>query len=119
MLDEVDRLNWRERRILTLRPGMTDWASLWNDSQDKVLAGAPDPNDAYLRVIRPHKLQLQLDYVDSRTFWGDLRILATAVTRRYYKSYRPAAIREYPTYSKLRADVARLVATEQIYRRAA
>lgn len=119
VVDKVEAYNWHERRILTLRPGITDWASIWNSDEGGVLAGAPDADDAYERVIRPGKIQLQLYYLKTRTFWADLKIIAATMIRIFYKDWTPAEIREYPTFSELRADVARLIATEQIYRRAA
>lgn len=119
VVHKVDAYSWQERRILALRPGITDWASIWNSDEGGVLAGAPDADNAYERVIRPGKLQLQLYYLETRTFWGDLKIIAATVIRIFYKSWTPTEIRDYPTFAELRADVARLVATEQIYRRAA
>src|SRR5262245_27286832 len=49
-----------EKAILTVRPGITDWASLWNPDEGSVLAGSPDPEKAYLEKVRPGKLRLQL-----------------------------------------------------------
>ena len=119
VVDKVDAYNWHEKRVLALRPGITDWASIWNSDEGGVLAGAPDADDAYERVIRPGKLKLQLYYLETRTFWVDLKIIAATVIRIFRKHYTPREIRDYPTFAELRADVARLVATEQIYRRAA
>jgi lipopolysaccharide/colanic/teichoic acid biosynthesis glycosyltransferase len=119
VVDKVEAYSWRERRILALRPGITDWASIWNSDEGGVLAGAPDADDAYERVIRPGKLKLQLYYLESRSFLADLKIIAATLVRIVYKHWTPAELRGYPTFAELRGDVARLVATEQIYRRAA
>jgi lipopolysaccharide/colanic/teichoic acid biosynthesis glycosyltransferase len=64
-----------EKAILTVRPGITDWASIWNSDEGAVLAASPDPDKAYLELIRPEKIRLQLKYVHSRSFATDLRIL--------------------------------------------
>jgi lipopolysaccharide/colanic/teichoic acid biosynthesis glycosyltransferase len=64
-----------EEQILSVRPGMTDWASLWNSDEGAVLAGAEDPEKMYMELIRPEKLRLQLKYVRERSFWVDLSIL--------------------------------------------
>lgn len=118
-VDKVEKYNWRERQILALRPGMTDWASLWNSNEGGVLAGAPDPDDAYEKVIRPGKLKLQLYYLENHSFTADLKVIAATLIRIFKQGYTPAEIKSYPTFRQLRASVARLVATEQIYRRAA
>ena len=64
-----------ERMILSVPPGLTDWATLWNWDEGAVLAGVADPEEMYLRAIRPEKIRLQLEYVKRRTFWVDLTIL--------------------------------------------
>ena len=82
----VDLYTEEEKAILTVRPGITDWASLWNPDEGAVLAGAADPERAYLELIRPQKLKWQLAYVRERSFLVDLSILArtfwTVVSRR-------------------------------------
>jgi lipopolysaccharide/colanic/teichoic acid biosynthesis glycosyltransferase len=64
-----------ERAILSVRPGITDWASIWDRDEDRALAGSPDPERAYLEMIRPGKIHLQLEYVRRRSFFTDLAIL--------------------------------------------
>jgi lipopolysaccharide/colanic/teichoic acid biosynthesis glycosyltransferase len=64
-----------EKVILTVRPGITDWASIWNHDEGALLAGAADPERAYLDKIRPEKIRLQLKYVGEHSFWVDLEIL--------------------------------------------
>ncbi len=74
----------QEKAILTVRPGITDWASIWNADEGAILAGAADPERAYMELIRPTKLKLQLRYVRERSLLTDLRILfltAVAVFR--------------------------------------
>ena len=64
-----------EKAILGVLPGITDWASLWNPDEGSILAGAADPDRAYLELIRPTKLQLQLRYAREHSFLGDLQII--------------------------------------------
>ena len=117
--EAVEHYSWRERRVLLVRPGLTDWASMWNDQQPRVLAGAPDPHEAYQRVIHPDKIRLQTYYVENRTLWMDCRIVMCRLWKLVNRRFAPRELAEYPTSTQLRARVARLVATEQIYRRAA
>ena len=65
-----------EQEILGVRPGLTDWATLWNVDEGAVLAGHPDPERAYLELIRPQKIRFQLEYVRHRSLAVDLKILA-------------------------------------------
>lgn len=64
-----------QRAILSVRPGITDWASIWNRDEAQALAGSPDPERTYREVIRPEKIRLQLEYVRRRSFVTDLAIL--------------------------------------------
>jgi len=67
------------RKVLSVRPGITDWASLKFRGESEMLAGAPDPERVYVEQILPIKQAYYLEYVDKRSFFGDLRIiLATA-----------------------------------------
>ncbi|MCG6537281.1 MAG: sugar transferase, partial [Syntrophales bacterium LBB04] len=71
----TDMYTAEEKVILTVRPGITDWASIWNSDEGAILAGSIDPDKAYLELIRPTKLKLQLRYVRERSFWVDLKII--------------------------------------------
>lgn len=64
-----------EKALLTIRPGITDWASLWNPDEGALLKGSADPDKDYLEKIRPEKIRLQLKYVRERSFWVDLKII--------------------------------------------
>jgi lipopolysaccharide/colanic/teichoic acid biosynthesis glycosyltransferase len=71
----VDMYTEEEEAILSVRPGITDWASLWNPDEGKVLAGSSDPEKIYMEKIRPTKIMLQMKYVRERSFWTDLVII--------------------------------------------
>lgn len=71
----TDLFTEEEKKILSVRPGITDWASIWNADEGAVLAGAVDPEKAYMELIRPKKLQLQMAYVRRHSFWIDLKIV--------------------------------------------
>ena len=75
-----------ERRIFSLRPGITDVASIVFSDEGEILAGAGDPDLLYNQIIRPWKSRLALLYGEQRSGWYDLRILgltlAGLVSRR-------------------------------------
>ncbi len=70
----VDMFTTEEQAILHVRPGITDWASLWNIDEGALLAGSPDPEQTYLEKVRPRKLQLQLAYTHHYSLQADARI---------------------------------------------
>jgi len=71
----VDMFTEEEKAILNVRPGITDWASLWNPDEGAILKGSKDPEKAYMEKIRPEKLKMQLKYVRERSLWIDLKII--------------------------------------------
>jgi len=71
----VELFTPEERAILSVRPGITDWASIWDCNEAQVLAGSCNPEQIYLERIRPEKIRLQLEYVRRRSFVIDLAIL--------------------------------------------
>ena len=75
----VDMFTEEERAILSVRPGITDWASIWNPDEGGILAGSLDPEKIYMEKIRPEKIRLQLKYVRERSFWNDLKIIAQTI----------------------------------------
>ena len=78
----VDMMSEQERSaILSVRPGMTDWASLWNFHEGEVLRGSADPEKAYQEKIRPEKIRLQMKYVRERNFLVDLKIIGQTILK--------------------------------------
>lgn len=71
----VDMYTDEETKILDLKPGITDYASMANIAQFETFTKAVDPDEAYLKYIRPLKLKLQLFYRENHSFWGDIRII--------------------------------------------
>jgi lipopolysaccharide/colanic/teichoic acid biosynthesis glycosyltransferase len=88
----VDMYTQAEKAILSVRPGITDWASLWNADEGAVLAGAEDPEKAYLEKIRPQKLKWQLEYVRRQSFLVDLSIIAQTIWAIVSRRTPPALV---------------------------
>jgi lipopolysaccharide/colanic/teichoic acid biosynthesis glycosyltransferase len=82
--------------ILSVRPGITDWASIWNADEGAVLAGAKEPDRAFEVLIQPTKLNLQLHYVRTRTFWTDMKILFYTARRLLDSEFYPRELADIP-----------------------
>lgn len=61
--------------ILTVRPGITDPASVRFRNEQEELAAVPDPERHYIEVILPEKARMYADYVRNRSLLGDLKVL--------------------------------------------
>ncbi len=66
-------------KVLSVRPGITDIASIEYRDESSVLARAADPEQAYIHEVLPHKLALAAQYVDEASLWLDVRLIARTV----------------------------------------
>lgn len=66
--------------VLSVAPGITDWASILYREESAILGRAADPERAYLETILPAKLEYYVRYVRERNFWSDLRIIFSTLS---------------------------------------
>ncbi len=66
-------------QILSVRPGITDNATIAFRDEERILAEADDVERTYVEVIMPIKQGYYLDYVKHHSVWGDMQILARTV----------------------------------------
>jgi lipopolysaccharide/colanic/teichoic acid biosynthesis glycosyltransferase len=71
----VERYSQDEKALLSVRPGITDYASLRFREEGEILRGSSDPDKDYFEKIHPEKMRLGLEYIRKRTFWLDFQIL--------------------------------------------
>jgi lipopolysaccharide/colanic/teichoic acid biosynthesis glycosyltransferase len=62
-------------KVLSVRPGITDLASIEYRDESTLLARAADPEREYREVVLPAKLRLAIDYVEHATLMTDLRVI--------------------------------------------
>jgi len=73
---EVETYDEETKRIIfSVKPGLTDLATLENIHEGEILRGAQDPHRAYRELIKPRKLELAREYVKNRSFWLDIKII--------------------------------------------
>ena len=72
---EVEQYDANARRLLTVRPGITDYSSIKFRNEGEIVSGYPDPHKAYKELIQPGKIRLGLHYVDTHNLWIDLRLI--------------------------------------------
>lgn len=65
--------------VLSVRPGITDRASIEYKDENEVLGRAADPHHAYVNEVLPIKLAYYQDYVRNRSFWGDVAIIFATI----------------------------------------
>ena len=80
ILNDVSSLyTSEEKRMLSVRPGITDLASIVFSDEGDVLCGSPNPDLLYNQIIRPWKSRLALLYIDKRGFLADIGLILLTV----------------------------------------
>lgn len=80
-----------QRRVLEVRPGITDPASIAYRDESAVLAAAADPERAYLADVMPRKLAINLAYQARRTLASDVGVIFATLARIVRRGERPTA----------------------------
>ena len=71
----VDYWTKEQLRVLDVRPGITDPASIKFRNENELLEKAEDPEKYYIEVIMQEKLRLYLEYVEKHNFWFDIKLI--------------------------------------------
>jgi len=82
----VEMFKDRYRKVLTVRPGITDLASIHFRNEEEILASSTEPLKEYAERILPAKLDLAEQYIRTRTIFRDVSILfhtAAAIMRNH------------------------------------
>lgn len=75
----VDHYTPEQRRVLSVRPGITDPGTLYFNDEAGLLTDEDQSEDGDIQQILPEKLRLNLEYIDKRSFLFDLRIIVLTI----------------------------------------
>lgn len=81
VLEYVQLYNEEQRKVLSVKPGITDYASLAYFDENELLAQSSNPRQTYIDEVMPAKLKLNLEYIENRSFGEDLRIVFRTIGR--------------------------------------
>lgn len=81
----VDLYNDEQKKILLVKPGITDYASLEYFSENELLGKSQNPEETYINEIMPAKLELNKRYVSKAGLMTDLRIIGKTLKRILFK----------------------------------
>lgn len=77
----VDLYTAEQRKVLNVRPGITDLASLEYFEESELLAKSSDPEKTYIEEIMPAKLKLNLQYIDKANLGTDIGMIFKTIGR--------------------------------------
>ena len=70
-----------KKTVLSVKPGITDYATLFYNDEQGVLAKAKDAERSYLEDVMPHKLRMYRQYVEDQNLWLDIRIILATLLK--------------------------------------
>ena len=69
------------KQVLSLKPGITDWASIKYRNEENILSQSANPESVYEKEILPDKLSMALEYMGNVSFINDVKILVMTVVK--------------------------------------
>ena len=65
----------KQRKVLEVRPGITDYASIEYRDENSILGKVDNPEEYYVNVIMPHKIDLNMKYIENNNVLIDIGII--------------------------------------------
>ena len=72
---ETDLYTTVEKKLLTVKPGITDFSSIVFSDEGEILKDSIDPDITYHQLIRPYKSYLGIFYIENRNYFIDLQLI--------------------------------------------
>ncbi len=73
--------NSEQLKVLSVKPGITDYASIVYFDENQLLGESDDPEKTYIEVIMPNKLKLNLKYIEDKSLYVDLKIIFSTLIK--------------------------------------
>lgn len=67
--------NEEQLKVLSVKPGITDYASIEYSNENELLGSVPNPEEVYIKEVMPAKLALNLKYIKEQGLFTDLKII--------------------------------------------
>jgi FlaA1/EpsC-like NDP-sugar epimerase/lipopolysaccharide/colanic/teichoic acid biosynthesis glycosyltransferase len=80
----VDKFKKEYKEILKVRPGITDYASLYFSDEESILKGRENPEEYYLQVLLPEKIRLAREYIRDASIYNDMKLIFLTVFKVFY-----------------------------------
>ncbi len=75
----VDLYNEEQKKVLMVKPGITDNASIEFSNENEILGKYADAEKAYIEIVMPAKLNLNLNYINQQNFINDMKIILKTI----------------------------------------
>jgi lipopolysaccharide/colanic/teichoic acid biosynthesis glycosyltransferase len=84
----VSKYSGEQLKVLNVRPGLTDYASIEYSNENEILGNSANPEETYLNIIMPAKLAISLKYIENSNLTTDMRIIFKTIGKILKPRYR-------------------------------
>ena len=77
----VDMYSKEQLKVLSVRPGLSDFASIEYINENELLGKSKNPEKTYIQEIMPAKLQLNLKYIEQKSFSTDIKLIFKTIRK--------------------------------------
>lgn len=77
----VDMYTDEQRKVLGVRPGITDYASIEYMDENNILAQAPNPDKAYIEQVLPDKINYNMKYIKNKSIKEYFKIIVLTIVK--------------------------------------
>lgn len=68
-----------QKKVLEVKPGITDLASIQYRNENELLEKSEDPEEYYIKVIMPDKLRININYMNDRSIFKDMKVILKTI----------------------------------------
>ena len=77
----MEMYNQEQLKILTVKPGITDYASIEYINEDEILGKSLDPEKTYIEEIMPQKIKYNMKYINNKTVIEYFKIIFLTIIK--------------------------------------
>ena len=77
----VDLYNKKQLKVLSVKPGVTDYASIEYRNENEILAKSDNPEKDYIEEVMPYKLELNMKFINDRSLYNYFKIIFITIFR--------------------------------------
>ncbi len=84
----VSKYSGEQLKVLNVRPGLTDYASIEYSNENEILGNSANPEETYLNIIMPAKLAISLKYIENSNLITDMLVIFKTIGKILKPRYR-------------------------------
>ena len=77
----VELYNHEQQKVLTVKPGVTDYASIEYIDENKILGESEDPEKTYIEIILPEKIRHNMKFINNKSIKEYFKIILLTITK--------------------------------------